>query len=162
VLTSPGWRPRAGWTFLPAPSPLAFWARRQAHETAIHRADAQAAVGEVAEYGPDFAADGVDELIMGFAARSAARNEGVAGGPRRALVVRAAETGQEWTVESGADGRVSRVRRGEHGADCTVAGPASDLYLLLWNRSVPGTGDVTVTGDDELLMLWRAGMRVRW
>src|SRR5215475_12383653 len=34
------------WSFLPAPSPLAFWARRQAHETAIHRADAeQAAAG---------------------------------------------------------------------------------------------------------------------
>jgi uncharacterized protein (TIGR03083 family) len=29
------------WAFLDAPSPLAFWARRQAHETAIHRADAQ-------------------------------------------------------------------------------------------------------------------------
>src|SRR5579859_3729716 len=29
------------WTFLPAPSPLAFWARRQAHETAIHRVDAE-------------------------------------------------------------------------------------------------------------------------
>src|SRR5258706_12045265 len=28
------------YTFLPAPSPVAFWARRQAHETAIHRADA--------------------------------------------------------------------------------------------------------------------------
>ena len=25
------------WTFMDAPSPLAFWARRQAHETAIHR-----------------------------------------------------------------------------------------------------------------------------
>src|SRR5437762_8081947 len=30
-------------TFMPAPSPLAFWARRQAHETAIHRADADSA-----------------------------------------------------------------------------------------------------------------------
>ena len=28
-------------TFMAAPSPLAFWARRQAHETAIHRADAE-------------------------------------------------------------------------------------------------------------------------
>ena len=33
------------WTFLAAPSPLAFWARRQAHETAIHRVDAQLAEG---------------------------------------------------------------------------------------------------------------------
>src|SRR6516225_3037280 len=31
------------WTFLPPPSPLAFWARRQAHETAIHRVDAEQA-----------------------------------------------------------------------------------------------------------------------
>ena len=30
-------------TFMPAPSPLAFWARRQAHETAVHRYDAQGA-----------------------------------------------------------------------------------------------------------------------
>lgn len=33
------------WTFLPAPSPLAFWARRQAHETTIHRVDAESARG---------------------------------------------------------------------------------------------------------------------
>ncbi|MFD9645724.1 maleylpyruvate isomerase N-terminal domain-containing protein [Streptomyces sp. NPDC059082] len=33
------------WTFLPAPSPLAFWARRQAHETTVHRADAESALG---------------------------------------------------------------------------------------------------------------------
>ncbi|GGW36832.1 hypothetical protein GCM10010381_21870 [Streptomyces xantholiticus] len=33
------------WSFLPAPSPLHFWARRQAHETAVHRADAQSAAG---------------------------------------------------------------------------------------------------------------------
>ena len=31
-------------TFMAAPSSLAFWARRQAHETAIHRADAESAV----------------------------------------------------------------------------------------------------------------------
>ncbi len=29
------------WSFFAAPTPVAFWARRQAHETAIHRADAQ-------------------------------------------------------------------------------------------------------------------------
>ena len=37
-------------TFMPAPSPLAFWARRQAHETAIHRADADSAAGATPEY----------------------------------------------------------------------------------------------------------------
>ena len=33
------------WTFLPAPSPLAMWARRQAHETAVHRFDGEKAAG---------------------------------------------------------------------------------------------------------------------
>lgn len=33
------------WHFLPAPSPLAFWARRQAHETTVHRVDAESARG---------------------------------------------------------------------------------------------------------------------
>lgn len=33
------------WSFLPAPSPLAFWARRQAHETTVHRVDAESALG---------------------------------------------------------------------------------------------------------------------
>ena len=36
------------WSFLPAPSPLAMWARRQAHETAIHRVDAELAAGGAA------------------------------------------------------------------------------------------------------------------
>ena len=33
------------WTFFDAPSPLAFWARRQAHETAVHRVDAERVAG---------------------------------------------------------------------------------------------------------------------
>jgi len=36
------------WTFLPAPSPLAMWARRQAHETTVHRVDAELAAASVA------------------------------------------------------------------------------------------------------------------
>ena len=35
----------ACWTFLDAPSPLAMWARRQAHETSVHRVDAELAAG---------------------------------------------------------------------------------------------------------------------
>ena len=57
------------WTFLPAPSPLAFWTRRQAHETAIHGADADASAGRASVFPADFAADGVDELLTGFQAR---------------------------------------------------------------------------------------------
>ena len=63
-------------TFMPAPSPLAFWARRQAHGTAIHRYDAQSAARRPRRhpadaFDPAFADDGIDELIMGFAATAA-------------------------------------------------------------------------------------------
>ncbi len=81
-------------TFMPAPSPLAFWARRQAHETAIHRYDAQSALSggppaPAAAFGPAFAADGVDELIMGFAARKKYRpGNGNGSGRRRAVADR--------------------------------------------------------------------------
>jgi len=149
------------WTFLPAPSPLAFWARRQAHETAIHRADAESVAGEVATFPASFAADGIDELIMGFWARGRAR----ADRPSR-LRIRATDAGGDWLVDLGAG---TAARRGAAAADCavdcTVAGPASDLYLLLWNRPRPGGQDadrVTVGGDPGVLWLWRDLMKVRW
>src|SRR4029077_4284715 len=50
-------------TFMAAPSALAFWARRQAHEPATPRADAESASGATPDYEPAFAADGIDELI---------------------------------------------------------------------------------------------------
>jgi uncharacterized protein (TIGR03083 family) len=157
------------WTFLDAPSPLAFWARRQAHETAIHRADAQLAAGEAPGYAPDFAADGVDELIMGFLGRQDA-HPGEPGGTRlgepaldRTLLIRATDTGQQWRAELSADGRrAARVGRGPGPAACTLDGPASGLYQVLWNRSGAGPAGVTVSGDDGLAAAWRAGMHVRW
>ncbi len=118
-------------TFMAAPSPLAFWARRQAHETAIHRADAEIASGSRPGYPAAFAADGIDELIMGF-------------GRRRKYAPRA----------------LPADRPGEAG--CTVTGPASAVYLFLWNRSGPVPADVTIGGDRDALTSWQASVRVRW
>jgi uncharacterized protein (TIGR03083 family) len=146
------------WSFLPAPSPLAFWARRQAHETAIHRADAELTAGEQTSYRSDFATDGIDELIMGFFGRGQADSEA---GP--ALQVAAADTGAKWLVRLTADrGRAARVRRGAAVADCTVTGAARDLYLLLWNRAGIAEGGIAVSGDPDVLRSWQANTRVRW
>src|SRR4051794_8957194 len=57
------------WTFLPAPFPRAFWARRQAHETAIHHADAASANGTDVDVDTALAIDGIDELLLGFFSR---------------------------------------------------------------------------------------------
>ena len=150
------------WTFLPAPSPRAFWARRQAHETAIHRADAQLAAGAVTPFPVEFAADGIDELIMGFFGR------GLADPPagQRTLRVVAADAAATWLLTLTADGsQVAAVERGgvAHArADTTVTGPSSDVYLLLWNRSSAPAGGVGVAGDPDLLKTWSADMHVTW
>jgi uncharacterized protein (TIGR03083 family) len=157
------------WTFLPAPSPRAFWARRQAHETAIHRADAEAAAGGLPDYPAEFAADGVDELLIGFFGRDAARAGAGTAHPDdgRVLEVRAADTGQSWHVRVSRDAsRLLATGRGTRqdrpAADCTISGPASGLYLLLWNRADPATAGVAVSGEASLLEGWVSNMHVTW
>jgi uncharacterized protein (TIGR03083 family) len=151
-------------TFMAAPSPLAFWARRQAHETAIHRADAESAAGATPDYEPGFAADGIDELITGFGRRRkyqpGADPTTTSGTTLRVL---AADTGDAWLVEPG-EGHLQPRRDpdGSQEAGCTVSGPASGLYLYLWNRADAAQVGVTVTGDPGLLSAWQSSVRVRW
>ncbi|MEU2184453.1 maleylpyruvate isomerase family mycothiol-dependent enzyme [Streptomyces thermolilacinus] len=149
------------WTFLPAPSPLAFWARRQAHETTVHRVDAESALGLVAgrsPVGPELAADGIDELLCGFHGRDKSR---VRTDPPGALRVRTTDTDDVWTVTLSADApRTTRTADGP--AECELTGPAEALYLSLWNRLPAGTPAVTVTGDDRLARLWRETSPVTW
>ena len=146
----------AALTFLPAPSPLAFWARRQAHETAIHRADAEAASGAISAVPPDFGADGVDEMLLGFGARR--RTLDITN--PAAIAIHAADTGHAWTVRIGADGFTTTREAPNASVDCAVRGAASDLYLLLWNRR--SRHGLEVSGDSTLLDLWRETVRVRW
>jgi uncharacterized protein (TIGR03083 family) len=140
-----------------ASSPLAFWARRQAHETAIHRADAQLAAGQTSEYKPGFAADGIDELIMGFAARSRRPPQDALG---RSMLVRTTDTKDAWRVTwpaaTGNRAACERMNTDNVSADCVLTGSAASLYLFLWNRS---TKDVAIHPDATA---WRDGFQVRW
>ena len=87
-------------TFLPTSSPRAFWARRQLHETTIHRVDAEQAGPPVTAIDPARAADGVEEVLFGFAARP---GKLVAEAPGE-LVLRATDTGDVWTIVVGPEG----------------------------------------------------------
>lgn len=142
------------WSFLPnGPTGVRFWARRQAHETAIHRVDAQGVSGEVSPVPPEFAADGIDEILRGFFARRPSR-------------VTSAEPFSFELVST--DGQGSwQVRIDEQGpsvvdgpSQSQVHGTAFELYLLLWNRVE--LGDLRVTGAPEGLALWRRKAKVRW
>jgi uncharacterized protein (TIGR03083 family) len=150
------------WTFLPAPSPVAMWARRQAHETSVHGVDAElAAGGPVTAFPVPFAADGVGELLEAFVPR---------GGPlrseqERTLRVRCADAAAAWLVSIGPD----RVRTTPHSdtndggagsADCEIAGTAEDMYLTLWNRRQADS--LQVSGDRDLLELFLNRVNIRW
>jgi uncharacterized protein (TIGR03083 family) len=145
-------------TFLPAPSPLAFWARRQTHETGIHRADVESAGGPVTPFPVDVALDGMDEIVAGFAARKSSKWTD----PERTLGLLPTDApGEGWLVHVSAAGSAPvRSAAAAAGGECVVRGPASDLYLLLWNR-VDAAG-MEVSGDDGVLSAWRKRVRVRW
>jgi len=143
------------WTFLPAPSPLVFWARRQTHEAEIHRVDAEAGCGSITPVPALLALDGIEEMLFGFAARP--RRIAVDGRRRLALVACDSEAG--WSVEIGAAG-VKAYRASSSECDCRVVDTASNLFLLLWNRR-SGDGP-EISGDREVIELWRQSIRVRW
>jgi uncharacterized protein (TIGR03083 family) len=148
------------WTFLPAPSPLAMWARRQAHETAVHRVDAERAAGrtsdELSPLAPTLAADGVDELLSCFVPR---RRTGLRAHPPTSLRVRCTDEEAGWVLQIDGDGvTTSPVVDGD--AACTVRGRAADLYLALWNRLGPEV--LAVEGDPDVLALFLDRVHVRW
>ncbi|RVU22405.1 maleylpyruvate isomerase family mycothiol-dependent enzyme [Streptomyces antnestii] len=143
------------WTFLPAPSPLAFWARRQAHETTIHRVDAESALPATPGVIPtELAVDGIEELLLGFHARGRSK---VRSDVPRLLRVRATDAGRTWTVRISQEPTVTE-REGAGEADCELSGPAARLYLSLWNR-LPFP---SLTGDASLAALWRDRSGITW
>jgi uncharacterized protein (TIGR03083 family) len=147
------------WTFLPAPSPLAMWARRQAHETSVHGVDAELAAGRpVTPLPAGLAADGVGELLEGFVPRGGRLRTDAA----RTLRVRCTDAAAEWLLSIGPD-RV-RTTRGDgqasDAADCEITGTAEDLYLTLWNRRQSDC--LRMAGDGEVLDLFLNRVRIRW
>jgi uncharacterized protein (TIGR03083 family) len=147
------------WAFLPASSPRGFWARRQAHETAVHRADAELAAGApVSAVGPATAADGLDELLFGFLARPSR-----AGSPtpddQGVVALHATDHPGRWSVHIGTQG-ARALKGGSSGpaADLTVTGPASALYFLAWNRT--GAGPLVLEGRESLLAAFSLTARV--
>jgi uncharacterized protein (TIGR03083 family) len=143
--------------FLPAPTPLAFWARRQAHETAIHRVDAESATRTMTPFAPDFATDGLDELLYCFAVRK--RKAPNVDAPLT-LRLDPNDVEREWFVTLHPEG--TSVTDIGNDAACTVRASASDCYMLMWNRGDIDSPLFDVDGDTAVLAAWRGCHRIRW
>lgn len=117
------------WTISRSHGDVAFWRRRMALETALHRWDAEDALGWDAQVDPALALEGIDEALHVYVAQRLDGRD-VGGVGEQVAFVPDASAG--WTL-SLYDDHVA-VAPGVDGADATVAGTAAQVWLLLCGR----------------------------
>lgn len=138
---------------------VGFWARRMAHETAVHRVDAELTLGREFALEADLAADAISEWLGLLSSVKAVevRPELVAlRGEGQILHLHSTDPGLgeagEWIVRRTPSGPVW-----EHGhakGDVAVRGAVVDLLLVLLRRIPPGEAPITVLGDAAVLEHW--------
>jgi uncharacterized protein (TIGR03083 family) len=142
---------QAAWNWAPQSKTAGFWHRRMAHETAVHRWDAQLATGLPEPLESKLAGDTVAEVLDTFLPAGRRRDPGEVFGVVQLL---ASDMGQEWFVRLRGEG-VALLDTGTlldddtHPTRAVASGTASDIALALWGRV---TFDVLETaGDPDLL-----------
>lgn len=135
------------WTFSGHHDTGAFWHRRMALETALHRWDAEDAQGSDPTVDADLALLGVEEALGVYMAQRLGDVE--LGGTGQRVGVRP-PVGGGWTVTVQPVGL--QLAAGIDGAvDATLSGSALDLWLVLTCRR--GLDAVTVDGDHDAAAL---------
>jgi uncharacterized protein (TIGR03083 family) len=146
------------WTPVPGES-AAFYARRFAHETVVHRADATVALGAEFTVDQEVAIDGIDEwmelgsLPMHFEVHPWMRE---LLGPGRTLHFHATDTAPgaaaEWVVDL--TGEAIDWRRAHEKSAVAVRGPLTDLLLVIYRRRTAHADGIEILGDEQLLDFW--------
>ncbi len=131
------------WTF-GADKTAAFFFRRMAQETVVHRWDAQQAAGAITPIDPDLACDGVNEAMEVFMTRRRANEP-----PESSLHLHRTDGEGEWMLVA-KDGTLTITHEHAKG-DAAARGSAQDLLLYLWGR---GRGSLECHGDDALIDGW--------
>ena len=143
------------WTFT-GPRPARWWARRRAHEVAVHLADAQFAAGRDVDLAPGFAADGVDQWLGLVVASTAIPDQARAGRqrPDPPLPRHRPRPGWngEWLVARTPSGIT--VEPGHAKAEVAVRAPAARLLLPLTRRLPASEPGVEISGEQALLTHW--------
>jgi uncharacterized protein (TIGR03083 family) len=127
-----------------------FYFRRMAHETAVHRYDAEQATGTPAPFDSDLAADGIAEMYQAVLPAGLERRQVTL--PSGSLHLHRTDGEGEWMLKA-ADGAISLTH--EHGkGDAAVRGAASDLFVFVWHRGMPDA--LQIFGDEAVARAWSA------
>jgi uncharacterized protein (TIGR03083 family) len=131
-----------------------WWSRRQLHETGVHRADAELALGREPMFEASVAVDGVDEFLgnLPYATFSPVTKD--LKGDGETVHVHCTDTDGEWLIELNPKGFT--WQHGHAKGDVAVRGAASDLLLLLYGRRKPEGERFQIFGDAALLDRWLA------
>jgi uncharacterized protein (TIGR03083 family) len=136
-------RDRECWTFGRTPGRTWFWTRRQALEAAIHRWDAESALGATPEIRTDLSCLGVDEVVEHLFPRQVALGRTAA--LSNSVELRASDVDRVWTLSP------SQAPPG-----AVIEAPAFVLVLFLWQRAALHDRRIRVTGSDLMLDELRA------
>lgn len=143
---APTWHP------FPVERVAAVWPRRQAHETAMHRWDLQAAVGDPDPIDADLASDGIDEYFEIAVPRLIVRTG--LDVPTSSFHVHCTDIDGEWLAWS--DDGAYRMKRAHEKGDAALRGPAEVILLRLWGRTSPRAAELSPVGDESALDAWLA------
>lgn len=122
-----------------------FWQRMQAIEAAIHRWDAENAVGIPGPMPSDLAVDAITQTFEVMAPMRRSAFQASPGNGERFRFVRT-DGRQTWAVRF--DGNDVALGDSADGCDVALAGTASDLMLFLWGRLAPEA--LAIGGDARL------------
>lgn len=139
-----------------APHPLlagtaAYWTRRIAYDTLVHRWDAETGAGIAgAPMEPEIAADAVDELLdVGLRVTRAVTD--APAGP--AIRLACADTPHVWHLDLSEVGRLT-IHAEPIDVAVTLRGTAEDVLLWLWRRIEIEGASIEVDGDRSVLARW--------
>jgi uncharacterized protein (TIGR03083 family) len=138
----------AVWTFL-GPRPAEWWIRRRLHEAAVHRADAELALGRDFRLAAELAADGLTEWLERVVAQAGDGHSPLPDG--QALHLHATDGG-EWTLRG--NGSALALDQSHADAAATVSGDTTSLLLAVVRRVSADDPRITINGDGDVWRAW--------
>jgi uncharacterized protein (TIGR03083 family) len=131
-----------------------WWARRVLHETTVHRADAELALGVTdPEIDPVVAADGIDEFLFNLPSARRPYPHLAALPTGASLHLHATDTNGEWLVRFTDSGIA--WERGHEKASAAIRGPVASLLLFTYGRRPASDPRLDFFGDAALPGLWQ-------
>ncbi len=130
-----------------SPKNVAWWSRRQMHETTVHRWDVERALGCNTPIAPAIAADGIDEFLDVFV-RTRGKQTLIA-----PLVLATNGLAREWTLSPASrPGRIDVAAGRNPEASSELVGSPEGLLLVLWGRLTFSEAHMSVGGSEAVAL----------